>query len=368
MRKAPEAPEKSGASCVLDIDEAKTLGLGFEKGFPGEPFLRRALRPQNDRNQGDVPIAPQNVNRIVGLAPPVAGTAKRSVEAPWGREAGGTALGNVAYLTAHSSARLNVLKIPHDRDKAPGGGVRGKVRGYSHASRLRLMARINTIIRTAPLPCFVTLTFPDLFPTWEIGKRAIDTLGKRWRRRWPSTAVLWRMEAIDRKSGSSAGQVAPHFHLMVWGEFDAEKAKLDWFEICGNSEYAHYRHGCDVQELRNWREAMGYVAKYLSKESDAVCEGRCWGLLNRKALPVDRSPVRVRLSWKEAWALRRLIRKAIASKIGRTVKHAQSLYTEDAECLLKFLALIRGNRRFRDGSQQTSRADQWRAILTKNER
>lgn len=347
MRKHATTPAKAGVVCVTGLGEENILRTDEEN----LDAVKSACRPK--------------ANRRAGFAPPLAGTAKRADGAsPVAcREADWSALGNVAYLTAHSSARLNVLKLPHDRDRKPGGGIRGKVRGYSHASRLRLMARINTVIQMAALPCFLTLTFPDLFPTWAQAKKAIDVLGKRWRRRWPQTAILWRMEAIGRKSGSQAGQVAPHFHLMVWGKFDAELARVDWFEICGNSEYAHYRHGCDVQELRNWQEAMGYVAKYLSKESDAACEGRCWGLLNRKALPVDRRPVRVRLSWREAWILRRIIRKAIAVKIGRKVKHAQSLYSDDAECLLRFIAVMRGKRRFRDGPQQTSRAHHWRALL-----
>jgi hypothetical protein len=174
------------------------------------------------------------------------------------------------------------------------------------------------------------------------------------------------MEAIDRKSGSMAGQVAPHFHLMVWGEFDAARANEDWFEVCGNDDYAHFRHGCDVQELRTWQEAMGYIAKYLSKESDAECEGRCWGVINRKAMPCDRKPVRARLTWREAWALRRTVRKAIAAKIGRPVKHAQSLYTSDPESLLRFLAIMRGKRPKKDAPQQPTCADQWRAILRSN--
>jgi hypothetical protein len=281
------------------------------------------------------------------------------------READWCALGNVTYLTAHSSARLVKLKIPGDRDRQTARGKRGQVRGFSHQSRLRLMERINTICRGATLPYFVTLTFPDLFPTWEQAKRAIDVLGKRWKRRWPETAVLWRMEAMDRKSGSMAGQVAPHFHMMVWGEFDAEKAREDWFELCGNSEYAHWRHGCDAQQVESWKQATCYVSKYISKLSDEAGEGRCWGIINRKALPVDKHPVRVRLTWREAWALRRTIRKAIAAKTGRKVKCAQTLYTSDPESLLKFLAMLRGRRwRERDGApQQPTRAQHWRAVL-----
>lgn len=295
-------------------------------------------------------------------APPLGGTPKRQGGSPASREADWFALGNVTYLTAHSGARIVKLKFPSDRDTRRGGGIRGKVTGYSHGSRLRLMARINTVLRSAALPCFVTLTFPDLFPTFSQAKKRLDVLGKRWRRRWPKTAILWRMEAIDRKSGSMAGQIAPHFHLMVWGEFDAALANEDWFSICGNDDYAHFRHGCDCQELRNWQEAMGYLAKYLSKVSDAACEGRCWGVLNAKALPIDRTPVRVRLTWREAWSLRRTIRKAIAVKIGRKVTCAQTLYTADPESLLRFVAMLRGIRP-KDGPQQQSRFQHWSALF-----
>lgn len=340
MRKQASAPEKSGAVALADLGEAKNL------------------RPRKDSS----PL----LNRRVAQAPPPARSAERPRGgSPAGREADWSALGNVAYLTAHSSARLVKITFPADRDRRPGGGVRGKVTNFSAASRLRMTRLIHTVRRASALPCFVTLTFPDMFPTFEDAKKKIDTLFKRWKRRWPGVSALWRVEAKARRSGSQSGNVAPHFHMLVWGAgFDGEKARLDWFEICGNDEYAHWRHGYNgAVELSSWEKCAAYCAEYCAKKGNLDAPGRQWGVHNRRALPVDRNPVRVRLTWREAWALRRTIRKAIAAKIGREVKHAQSLFTPDPESLLKFLAILRGKRPNKDAPQQTSRADQWRAIL-----
>lgn len=257
------------------------------------------------------------------------------------------------------------LKMPADRDRRPGGGPRGKVRYFSAASRLRMIRKIHTVHRQASLPCFVTLTFPDLFPTFEDARRALDTLFKRWKRRWPGVSVLWRIEAKARQSGSQAGNVAPHFHMLVWGaDFDGDKARLDWFEVCKSDEYAHWRHGYDgAMQLESWEKAAAYCAEYCAKKSNAEAPGRQWGMHNRKAFPRDEEPIRVRLSWREAWTLRRTIRKAVAAKIGRKVKCAQSLYTSDPVSLLRFLALLRGKRPAKDDPQQTSRVQQWRAFF-----
>src|ERR1700753_2898047 len=41
------------------------------------------------------------------------------------------------------------------------GGVRSQCRGFSFSSRRRMMEKMNSVSCAAPLPAFVTLTFPD---------------------------------------------------------------------------------------------------------------------------------------------------------------------------------------------------------------
>lgn len=274
-------------------------------------------------------------------------------------------LGYGAYLTAHTGGRLVSLRMPGSRDDRLPGGKRGKVTTFSAASRLRMFKLIHTVRRSSALPVFITLTFPDFFPTWEDAKRKMDTLFKRWKRRWPGVSALWRLEAKARKSGAMAGHVAPHFHMLVWGaDFDGEKARLDWFEICGNSEYAHWRHGYDDSGvmLRSWEEAAAYCAAYCAKKGNASAPGRQWGVHNRGSLPVDRKPVVVRVTIGEAFKMRRLLRHAVERKIQRRARAAQSLYTPEPESLLKYLALLRGIKT-RDVPQQQTRVQHWRALL-----
>jgi hypothetical protein len=193
-----------------------------------------------------------------------------------------------------------------------------------------MLERIHRIERVAPLPHFVTLTFPDLFPDQKTAKRKLDTLFKRWKRRWPNSSAIWRMEVIDRKSGANKGQVAPHFHLLVWGEFDGEQAARDWFEVNGGSEYAHLRHGTKAEPLKSWKGAVHYCAKYCAKKDDSFeSEGRVWGVHNRTALPEDRVPVRVPLSPRQAFAFRRLVRRRLRSQSSRKKMIPLTVFTND---------------------------------------
>lgn len=67
-------------------------------------------------------------------------------------------------------------------------------------------------------PLFVTTTYPDIFPTeTEQYKRNLKTLLERMKRRFPNCAAVWRMEFKRRLTGTNAGMVAPHFHLLVFG-------------------------------------------------------------------------------------------------------------------------------------------------------
>lgn len=299
-----------------------------------ERLRRLKQRPRRQLELGERP----------SHAPSVEAVSRRGATAAVVRAAERQALGYGAYLTAHSAGRICALKMPSDRDRQSGGGKRGRVVGFSQASRLRMMRLIHTVERSTKMPVFVTLTFPDLFPEFADAKRRLDTLFKRWKRRWPGTSCIWRMETVARKSGSNEGQIAPHFHLLVWGEFDGEKARSDWFEVCGSDEYAHFRHGTKADKLmEDWKQAAYYCAKYCAKETDAaVAGGRIWGIHNRAALPVDREPVVMRLTLPEAFGLRRLIRRAIKAKTGRVSRCAQSLYTSDPESLLRWVCARRG--------------------------
>ena len=93
-------------------------------------------------------------------------------------------VGSVPLSTAHKSTRkpakrkepvtvpfvewrqgASILKVSKaEPTEQHGGGKRGIVKGFSRGSRSRLMKKIGGVKRDAFLPCFVTLTYPNIFP------------------------------------------------------------------------------------------------------------------------------------------------------------------------------------------------------------
>ena len=99
----------------------------------------------------------------------------------------------------------------------PSSSKRGIVQKFSHRSRSRLFQSLRKL-KLSALPHFVTLTYPDNYPTDErIWKHDLDVFLKRVRRKFPKASGFWKMELKERQRGEQAGTVAPHFHLLVWG-------------------------------------------------------------------------------------------------------------------------------------------------------
>jgi hypothetical protein len=116
---------------------------------------------------------------------------------------------------------------------------RGPVVGFSPGSRRRMQHRMAQVSVAAPLPLFVTLTFPDSVidaawlsdsKTWaetlthskledflKLAKTWLDTWFKRLARELPEAAGFWRIQLEPRKSGQYVGLPIPHFHLTLWG-------------------------------------------------------------------------------------------------------------------------------------------------------
>jgi len=94
--------------------------------------------------------------------------------------------------------------------------LRGEIKEFSKGARrraLRLVASLRRDIR----PTFLTMTYPDLFNTdprqW---KRDLESFFKRVLRRWPAAVIFWKMEPKERKTGQNKGNIAPHFHLLIY--------------------------------------------------------------------------------------------------------------------------------------------------------
>lgn len=167
--------------------------------------------------------------------------------------------------------------------------VRGEIKSFSKASRRRILRLVATLRRTE-ISCFVTLTYPDQF---ERNPRQVkihlDKFFKRLLRKFPDAIVLWRMEPKKRKSGNNAGDVAPHFHLLIWNvEYKnlRQWVPLNWFQVVGSGDERHKLAGTSVERVRSSRGVMFYTAKYICKSDSYVMPGwgRYWGVVNREML------------------------------------------------------------------------------------
>jgi len=94
---------------------------------------------------------------------------------------------------------------------------RQAVKTFTAGSRGRFMEALGKV-DASRVPWFATLTYPDHFPMYAPEfKGHLDTFCQRIMRRWPGASVMWKLEFKRRKSGRHVGQVAPHFHLFLWG-------------------------------------------------------------------------------------------------------------------------------------------------------
>jgi len=182
-----------------------------------------------------------------------------------------------------------------------GGGRRGKVKGFSRQSRLRMM-RMASKLKNAKRPLFITLTYPDEFEGQvdgnEIKEVQLKNFWKRMKYQWQEISCLWKLEYEERKSGRRIGELYPHIHLLVWGLYTVDMEEVRelvrnaWWEVCGELSVNHLKAGTRVERLRSHRGTMSYISKYVGKGSDQELNvGRWWGVKGRINLPLARKIV-----------------------------------------------------------------------------
>lgn len=168
--------------------------------------------------------------------------------------------------------------ITHRESRTKGGGIRGRVTGFSRQSRDRMIFAF----RNMPKPkIMLTLTYPGAFPVdGKKVKRDLDSFRKWLARRGVLSA--WFLEFQERG--------APHFHIFISLPVKKEKLSLAWYRIVGSGDEKHLRAGTKVEWLRNPNAAGIYASKYGAKaEQKEVPEeyknvGRFWGM-SRKLKP-----------------------------------------------------------------------------------
>lgn len=166
---------------------------------------------------------------------------------------------------------------------------RGEGKGYSKRSRSNLLKALSSL---DALPShFATLGFP---PSVSIHadylKKAIDRLGKRLKRAFPTTYAFWKIEYSLNKR--------PHIHL--FGDFGAMTARevTDWLDDAwGGVVDCPLRHGTFVDVFLVAKEDRAKTAHYFAKAHDSrrtwIAEhnlgknSRCWGKFNREAMKLS---------------------------------------------------------------------------------
>jgi hypothetical protein len=164
---------------------------------------------------------------------------------------------------------------------------RGKILSFSKASQRRCRDRLSEL-PLKEMPLMLDLTFPDKKPTLEDAKKYFLAFEVRFLRAYSGAGAFWKEEVAIRKSGENKGQLAPHFHVLIYGlkgkkrEF-TKWAKVAWYEIVGSEDPRHKKHGVWVKEAyekADGRNFRSYLRKYIGKRFeieglDGI--GRLWG-------------------------------------------------------------------------------------------
>lgn len=271
-----------------------------------------------------------------------------------------------ASIELYRGAGFLRVRVQRDRRFHAPPKPRGEVTEFTDPARRRMLdflAKINTSL----IPIFVTLTYPDDFPSLRTEfKNHLDLLGQRVRRRWPESFIVWKLEFKQRKSGANAGKMAPHYHLFIFGvpmqfPFQREigasyslRVSLDevdstvvvwkqhvlgelvdlwqsrpgiveptdtlrgwmsrnWFEIVGSNDLKHFRAGTRVEELRSSKGTFAYAAKRSMGKPEACSglgmkPGRFWGVIGRSKVKFGIKEVH-HIPAAQAFTILRLIRR-----------------------------------------------------------
>jgi len=196
-----------------------------------------------------------------------------------------------------------------------GGGIRGKVRGFSRGSRRNLLRRLAAINRKAfrafeGKVFFLTLTYPHEWPEDpDVSKRHLKAFLKRLERNYGRFAAFWRLGIQARG--------AWHYHVLLFTPRSLGSIRdlrsfvaSSWYEVCGKISEGHLRAGTNVEVVRKWRTVTSRAERYLAKEEEfpaGLATGRIWAVWNEELLPVRWEAVQV--SFRDAYRIGRVFRK-----------------------------------------------------------
>lgn len=178
---------------------------------------------------------------------------------------------------AYAYRRDVILKMT-GRRAGPGasGAVRGSIRGFTHQSR----RRVDHLIRNTNdlWKGFLTLTYPDEFPTNGREVKRHQQIFHKWLRR-KKIAYVWILEFQKRG--------APHFHYLLSGWLDKDEVARHWTNavnpIFPSEREKMLKASTRIEAVKNPDQVGGYMGAYMSKLEQKVVPkeyknvGRFWG-------------------------------------------------------------------------------------------
>jgi hypothetical protein len=251
-------------------------------------------------------------------------------------------------------------------------GKRGTVRGFSRKSRSRMIATQAKIRwHAGHPPYFLGNTCPDRVPDADHVIGAWSKFSRRFERRFPGGALLWRKEIMNRKSGVCVGEWVPHYHSFAYNcphafEYQEERGRWvdlrqqqdggwtlklyghdaggkkvlhaceemasgsadrlpdwwsrNWYEAMGSGELKHFLAGTSFQRIETVEGVRFYTDKYLAKIEEAGesphCKGRWWGIVARQNIPWAERVV-LECTDAQAVTLMRVLRRYVLRKARR---------------------------------------------------
>jgi len=199
-------------------------------------------------------------------------------------------------LTSLLEAQGTLLRLTPERyhvTREALTSTRGRITGFSRKSRQRLIEKMARLDVEHVRSVFLTLTFHGT-PDAKEARRAFKQFTMRMTRKFPRCAAMWRKEFQVRG--------AAHYHLIVFNmPYWAQAAIQKCWEECTNET----RSIVHIKLLRNKKQAMYYVSKYIAKfdgegETTSLVNtpyqhtgelpsvGRLWGYLGKVRLPMAR--------------------------------------------------------------------------------
>lgn len=222
---------------------------------------------------------------------------------------------------------------------------RGAITGFSRKSRKRMIERL-AMLRSVSDGYFLTLTYPDDVPhTPAKAKRDLIALRKRILRRFPHAGGVWRLELKPRLSGELKGELAPHYHILLFGVPARQQLFRRWLQLVWsrivyetNDPPRKVRTQADV--IHNRRHAARYASKYAAKEEPpdepgeglkTVTWGRRWGTFGA----TDFAPVvTITTSAANVVKLRRLIRRWLKARHSKFERRLRRMSPHDGFTIL----------------------------------